>query len=75
MFSVEGYNWISLTNTVARVRSLRKIDYYRGKGIFKKFFNCKIKQSRKKKKIKCQQVANYLSTQEGDITEEEQQLH
>jgi ribosomal protein L6P/L9E len=50
MFSVEGYNWISLTNTVARVRSLRKIDYYRGKGIFKKFFNCKIKQSRKKKK-------------------------
>jgi len=74
MFSVEGYNWISLTNTVARVRSLRKIDYYRGKGIFKKFFNCKIKKSRKKK-IKCQQVANYLSTQEGDITEEEQQLH
>lgn len=50
MFSVEGYNWISLTNTVARIRGLRKIDYYRGKGIFKKFFNCKIRQSRKKKK-------------------------
>lgn len=50
MFSIEGYNWIYLTNTVARIRSLRKIDYYRGKGIFKKFFNCKIRQSRKKKK-------------------------
>lgn len=50
MFSIEGYNWITLTNTVARIRSLRKIDYYRGKGIFKKFFNCKIRQSRKKKK-------------------------
>lgn len=50
MFSIEGYNWITLTNTLARIRSLRKIDYYRGKGIFKKFFNCKIRQSRKKKK-------------------------
>lgn len=50
MFSIEGSNWIILTNTLARIRSLRKIDYYRGKGIFKKFYNCKIRQSKKKKK-------------------------
>lgn len=50
MFSVEGSNWIVLTNVVARIQSLRKIDYYRGKGIFKKFYSCKIRQSKKKKK-------------------------
>lgn len=50
MFSIEGSNWIILTNTVSRIQNLRKIDYYRGKGIFKKFFNCKIRQNRKKKK-------------------------
>lgn len=50
MFSVEGNNWIILTNTLARIRNLRKIDYYRGKGIFKKFFICKIRVGKKKKK-------------------------
>lgn len=50
MFSVEGSNWIVLTNVVARIQSLRKIDYYRGKGIFKKFYSCKIRQNKKKKK-------------------------
>lgn len=50
MFSVEGNSWIILTNVIARIQNLKKIDFYRGKGIFKKFYNCKIKQSRKKKK-------------------------
>lgn len=50
MFSVEGNNWIILTNTLSRIRHLRKIDYYRGKGIFKKFFICKIRVGKKKKK-------------------------
>lgn len=50
MISVEGSNWIVLTNTLARIRSMRKVDYYRGKGIFKKFYTCKIRQSKKKKK-------------------------
>jgi len=49
MFSVEGNNWIMLTNTLARIRSMRKIDYYRGKGIFKKFYKCKIRVGKKKK--------------------------
>lgn len=49
MFSVEGNDWIVLTNTVARIKNLRRIDYYRGKGIFQKFNNCKIRESRKKK--------------------------
>jgi len=57
MFSIEGNSWIVLTNTLSRIRNLRKVDYYRGKGIFKKFFNCKIRIS-KKKKNKCQQVLN-----------------
>lgn len=50
MFSVEGNNWIVLTNTLARIRSFKKVDYYRGKGIFKKFYICKIRQGKKKKK-------------------------
>lgn len=50
MVSVEGNNWIVLTNTLARIRSFKKVDYYRGKGIFKKFFICKIRQGKKKKK-------------------------
>lgn len=50
MFSVEGSNWIVLTNVVARIQGLKKIDYYRGKGIFKKFSSCKLRISRKKKK-------------------------
>lgn len=50
MFSVEGNNWIVLTNTLARIRSFKKVDYYRGKGIFKKFYVCKIRQGKKKKK-------------------------
>lgn len=50
MFSVEGNNWIILTNTLARIRSFKKVDYYRGKGIFKKFYICKIRQGKKKKK-------------------------
>lgn len=50
MFSVEGSNWIILTNTLARIRSFKKVDYYRGKGIFKKFYICRIRQSKKKKK-------------------------
>lgn len=50
MFAVEGSEWVTLTNVVARIQSLRKIDFYRGKGIFKKFYSCKIRISRKKKK-------------------------
>jgi len=50
MFSIEGPNWIVLTNTLYRITNLKKIDYYRGKGIFKKFFICKIRISKKKKK-------------------------
>lgn len=50
MFSVEGNNWIVLTNTLARIQRLKRIDYYRGKGIFKKFFIYKIRQGKKKKK-------------------------
>lgn len=50
MFSVEGSNWVILTNVIARIQNLKKIDYYRGKGIFKKFNSCKIRISRKKKK-------------------------
>lgn len=50
MIAVEGSNWIILTNTLARIRNFKKIDYYRGKGIFKKFFICKIRQGKKKKK-------------------------
>lgn len=49
MFSVEGSNWVTLTNTISRIKKLRRIDYYRGKGIFNKFNSCKIRESRKKK--------------------------
>lgn len=50
MFSVEGPEWVMLTNVVARIMSLRKVDVYRGKGIFKKFQSYKVRIGRKKKK-------------------------
>eukprot|EP00461_Guttulinopsis_vulgaris_P002285 UN02286 len=49
MFSVEGPEWVMLTNVVARIMSLRKVDVYRGKGIFKKFQSYKVRVGRKKK--------------------------
>ena len=50
MFAVEGPEWVMLTNVVARIMSLRKVDVYRGKGIFKKFQSYKVRIGRKKKK-------------------------
>ena len=50
MFSIEGNSWLMLTTMSARLQKLKKIDVYRGKGIFKKFYTYKIKQNRKKKK-------------------------
>ena len=50
MFSIEGDSWLMLTTMAARLQKLKKIDVYRGKGIFKKFFSYKIRAGRKKKK-------------------------
>lgn len=75
MFSIEGNSWLMLTTMSARLQKLKKIDVYRGKGIFKKFYTYKIKQNRKKKKIVCQQVFNFHFIQEEDILEKKEPLH
>lgn len=49
MFSLEGHSWLMLTTMAMRLQRLKKIDVYRGKGIFKKFYRYKVRQSRKKK--------------------------
>ncbi len=49
MFAVEGTSWLMLTTMAVRLQRLKKIDVYRGKGIFKKFYKYKVRQGRKKK--------------------------
>lgn len=49
VFAVFGYDLIQVTAVAAHVRTMRRINVYRGKGIFGKYFRYKVKEGRRKK--------------------------
>lgn len=49
VFAVFGYDLIQVTAVAAHIRTMRRINVYKGKGIFKKYFKYKVKEGKRKK--------------------------
>ena len=49
VFAVFGYDLIQVTAAAAHLRTMRRINVYRGKGIFKKYYRYKVKEGKCKK--------------------------
>lgn len=49
VFAVYGYDLIQVTAVAAHIRTLRRINVYKGKGIFKKYQRYKVKEGKRKK--------------------------
>jgi large subunit ribosomal protein L6 len=49
VFAIFGYDLIQVTAVAAHIRTMRRINVYKGKGIFKKYFKYKVKEGKRKK--------------------------
>lgn len=49
VFAVYGYDLVGVTAVAAHIRTLRRINVYKGKGIFKKYHRYKVKEGKRKK--------------------------
>lgn len=49
VFAVFGYDLIQVTAVAAHIRTMRRINVYKGKGIFKKYYRYKVKEGKRKK--------------------------